>query len=209
MLVVHLVDMVAGQDHHVVRAGALDDVDVLVNGVGRAGIPLIFGDALAGGQDVEALVALLPEEVPAALKVPDQAVRLVLGGDADATDARIECVREGEIDDARLAAEVDRRFGAPVGQFHQAAAAPACQHIGHCGAGQRRAGPNRPVDRGRGVDVAGPDPCRHGGNSPCGCSWACGSCVRLPVETIDVSLVCHLMRRKARIGDKAWPAGVW
>jgi hypothetical protein len=51
--------MVAGQDDHVFGAVVLDDVDVLVDRIGRAFIPLRFGDALAGGQDVEALVALV------------------------------------------------------------------------------------------------------------------------------------------------------
>ena len=58
-------------------------------------------------------------------------MRLVLGGDRDAADAGIERVGEREIDDARLAAEIDRRLGAPVGQLHQPAAAPAGEHIGH------------------------------------------------------------------------------
>ena len=64
-------------------------------------------------------------------------MRLVLGGDADAADAGIERVGQREIDDARLAAEIDRRLGAPVGQFLEAAAAPAGQHIGHGVARQR------------------------------------------------------------------------
>ena len=63
---------------------------------------------------------------------------LVLGGDADAADAGIERVGQREIDDARLAAEEHRRLGALVGQLHQAAAAPAGEHIGHGIAGERR-----------------------------------------------------------------------
>ena len=88
--VVHLVDMVAGQDDHVFGPVGLDDVDVLVDRVGGALVPLGLGDALARRQDVEALVALRAEEVPAALQVADQAVRLVLGGDADAADAGVD-----------------------------------------------------------------------------------------------------------------------
>ena len=80
-LVVHLVDVVAGQDDDVFGRVALDDVDVLVDGVGGAAYHCVLGDALARRQDVEALVALGAQEVPAALQVADQAVRLVLGGD--------------------------------------------------------------------------------------------------------------------------------
>ena len=65
----------------------------------------VSSDALAGGQDVEGLVALGAQEVPAALQVADQAVRLVLRGHRDAADAGIDRVRQREVDDARLAAE--------------------------------------------------------------------------------------------------------
>ncbi|PAV92443.1 hypothetical protein WR25_20465 [Diploscapter pachys] len=129
--VIHLVDVIAGQDHHIFDVIGLDDVDVLVDRVGGAFIPLEFADPLAGGQDVEAFVAFGAQEVPAALQVADQRMRLVLGRDADAADARIDRVRQREIDDPALAAEIDRGLGARVGQFHQPAAAPARQHIGH------------------------------------------------------------------------------
>ena len=47
-LVVHLVDVVAGENDDVVRTVALDDVDVLIHRIGGAGVPLGFGNALAG-----------------------------------------------------------------------------------------------------------------------------------------------------------------
>jgi hypothetical protein len=90
--VVHFVHMVAGQDDDELRRVGFDDVEVLVHRIGGAEIPLVFGHALARGQDIEALVALGPQEIPAALQMPDQAVRLVLGGDADPADAGIERV---------------------------------------------------------------------------------------------------------------------
>ena len=130
-LVVHLVDVIARQDDDVFRRVALDDVDVLIHGVGRAGIPGAVRDALARGQDVEALVALVAEEIPAALQMADQTVRLVLGGDADAADAGIERIGERKIDDARLAAEMDRGLGPPLGELEQSAAPAAGEHIGH------------------------------------------------------------------------------
>jgi hypothetical protein len=66
--VIHLVDVIAGEDDDVVRLVALDDVDVLVHGIGRAGVPHVLRNALAGRQDIEGLVALGTEEVPAALR---------------------------------------------------------------------------------------------------------------------------------------------
>ena len=61
-LVVHLVDVIAGQDHDELEPVALDDVDVLVDRIGRALVPHGLGDALARRQDVEALVALGTEK---------------------------------------------------------------------------------------------------------------------------------------------------
>ncbi len=137
-LVVHLVDVVAGEQDDVLRGVALDDVDVLIHGVGRAGIPGGFADALAGGQDVEALVALGPEEVPAALQVADQRVRLVLRGHADAADAGVQGIGQGEVDDAALAAEIYGGLGAGIRHLVQARAAAAGQDIGHGMARQGR-----------------------------------------------------------------------
>ena len=87
----------------------------------------VLRHALARRQDVEAFVALGAKEIPAALQMADQAVRLVLRRHRHAADAGIQRVRQREIDDAQLAAEIDRRLGAPVGQFHQPAAAAARQ----------------------------------------------------------------------------------
>ncbi len=56
---------------------------------------------------------------------------------AEAADAGVQRVGQREVDDAGLAAEIDRRLGAPVGQFLEAAAAPAGQHISHGVARQR------------------------------------------------------------------------
>jgi hypothetical protein len=136
-LVIHLVDVIARQDHHIARGVRLDDVDVLVDRVGGAFVPQHFVDPLRGGQDVKALVAFGAHEVPGALHVADQRVRLVLRGHADAADARIDCVRQREINDPRLAAEIYRRLGAVVGQFVEAATASSGEHISHRLAGER------------------------------------------------------------------------
>ncbi len=130
-LVVHLVDVIAGQHDDVFGVVALDDVDVLINGVGGAEIPAVFGNALACRQDIEALVADGAHEVPAPDEMPDQAVGLILGGDGDMPDAGVECVRQSKVDDAGFSPEVNRRLRPPSRQFHQAAAAPASQNISH------------------------------------------------------------------------------
>ena len=129
--VIHLVDVIAGQQHDEFRIVALDDVDVLEHRVGGAAIPVILGNALTRRQNVETLVALGAEKAPAALQMADQAMGLVLGRHGDAPDARVQRVGQREIDDARLAAKINRWLGASVGELHQPRAAPAGEHIGH------------------------------------------------------------------------------
>jgi hypothetical protein len=51
-----------------------------------------------------------------------------LGDHADAAHAGVQAVGQREIDDAELAAEVDRRLGATVRQGVQARAATAREH---------------------------------------------------------------------------------
>ena len=56
---------------------------------------------------------------------------LVLGGDADATNAGVDRVGKREIDDAGFAAEIDGWLCAPLRELGQAAAAAAGQNISH------------------------------------------------------------------------------
>src|SRR5690606_719243 len=93
----------------------------------RALVPVAVG-ALLGGHDLDELVEAPVEEAPAALHVADEAVRLVLRADVDAADARIDAVREREVDDAELAAEGHGRLRAPVGELLEAAAPAAREH---------------------------------------------------------------------------------
>src|SRR5882724_4798854 len=93
-------------------------------------IPVGFGDALTGRQDIEALVSLRTKEVPAHLQMADEAVSLVLRRHGDTANAGIHRVGQRKVDDARLSAEIDRRFGSPVGQFQQPTAASSCEYIG-------------------------------------------------------------------------------
>jgi len=136
-LVVHLVDVVAGEKNDEFAGMRLDDVDVLIDRIGRAEVPHRLRDALAGGEDVKTLIALGAKEVPAHLQMPDQAVGLVLRRDRDAANTRIHGIGKGKIDDARFAAKVDRGFGAPVGQLQKPAATAAGQNEGKRLAGER------------------------------------------------------------------------
>ncbi|OIQ64849.1 hypothetical protein GALL_535990 [mine drainage metagenome] len=130
-LVVHLIDVVAGQNDDVFHAVTIDDVDVLRHRVSGPEIPFAFRDALARGQNIKVFVAFGAEETPAALHVADQGMRLVLRGNRHLADAGVEGVGQCEVDDPRLAAKVNRGFGTAVGQLFQAASPPTGKNEGH------------------------------------------------------------------------------
>jgi hypothetical protein len=125
--VVHLVDVVAGEEQHVAAAVGAQDVEVLVHRIGGAAVPAL-GDLLLRRKDVDRLADTPVEEAPAALEVLDQALRLVLRRHADAPHPGIDAIREREVDDAELAGEGHRGLRAPVGERLQACAAAAGEH---------------------------------------------------------------------------------
>ena len=134
--VVHLVEMVTGQHQDVFRVVPAQDVDVLVDRVGGAPVPIGFVHALLRRQQVDEFVGFAAHEIPAALQVPQQRMRLVLRDHVDAADPGVDAVGEREIDDAELAAEMDGRLGPAVGQVLQPRAAPAGQNQGDRAFGQ-------------------------------------------------------------------------
>ena len=111
-LVIHLVDVVAGQQDDRVRVGVLDDVHVAQHGVGGAAIPL--GHAPAGDVRLEQLhAAVVAVEVPGPAQ-PDVVVEragVVLGQDDDVIDVGVHAVGQREVDDPVLAPERDRGLG--------------------------------------------------------------------------------------------------
>ena len=117
--VVHLVDVVAGEDQDVPRLLLLDGVDVLVERVGGALVPVLV-DPLLGRQHVHVLVQLGAEEVPADAEVAVESAGLVLGQHEDAAEVAVDAVGQGEVDDAVQAAERHGRLGPVARQRLQA-----------------------------------------------------------------------------------------
>src|SRR5262249_41078818 len=99
----------------------LDAVNVLINGVGRAFVP-VFVNALLGRQDFDVFVELAAEEAPAGRDVAIEAASLVLGQYQDTAQTAVDAVGEGEVDDAVQPAEGDGRLGAVAGERLQAGA---------------------------------------------------------------------------------------
>lgn len=69
--IVHLVDVIAGQNHHVLGGGFVgrENIDVLIHGIRCSAIPEFFVNPLLGRQEVDKLVGFTAQETPAALQV--------------------------------------------------------------------------------------------------------------------------------------------
>jgi hypothetical protein len=118
--VIHLVDVITGQNHHVIRwCGIANDVEVLPDRIRRTAIPVLLIHPLLRREQVDELVHFVAHETPAALQMAQQGVRLVLGDDADASQARIEAIGQSKIDDSELAAKVHGWLGPVIGEVHQ------------------------------------------------------------------------------------------
>jgi hypothetical protein len=111
--VVHLVDVVARQDQHVLGGDVVDERQVLADGVGGALVPLV--PELHLRRDLlDELVEALREEAEAGGQVPAEGVRLVLREDEDLADVRVDAVREREVDDPEDRTEGHRGLGPDV-----------------------------------------------------------------------------------------------
>jgi hypothetical protein len=125
--VVHLVDVVAGEDEDVLGFFRADGVDVLIDGVGCALIPGL-GDALHGGEDFNEFAELIGDNrTPAFADVAIERQSFVLGHDVDMTQTGVDAVGKGYIDDAVLPGEGDSGFGSITSQRKKALSGATCK----------------------------------------------------------------------------------
>ena len=110
LVIIHLVDMVAGQDQNVLGIILLDEVDILVDGIGGAAVPFAALGSHIGRKHKYAAVAQV--EVPrlAGTDIAIKLERLILRENTYSVNLRIGAVRQREIDDAILAAERNCRL---------------------------------------------------------------------------------------------------
>ena len=111
-LVVHLVDVVAGQ-HKDCVAGCLPyDIEILEDCVGGASVPLrdaASGDIRLEHPNAAGVAVQVPR--PAHADVVVQGTWVVLGQDDDVVDVRVHAVGQREVDDPVLAAKRNGRLG--------------------------------------------------------------------------------------------------
>src|SRR5712672_2686194 len=86
--VIHFVDVVAGENQYVPRLLGADGINVLVNRVSGALIPLI-ADALHGGEHLDELSHFTTDDIPPFANVTVQRKSFVLGEDVDAAQVGV------------------------------------------------------------------------------------------------------------------------
>ena len=127
--VVHFIDMVAGEDGHIVRVIQVYEADILIDGIGGALVPPGPGIALIGGQDMYAAVHAVQLPGLAAADVAVQLQGTVLGQHTHGVNAGVGTVGQGKVDDAELPSKGDGRLGHIPGEdIEPAALAPGQQH---------------------------------------------------------------------------------
>ncbi len=113
--IIHLVDVVAGEDEHMLGLFGTDGINVLVNRVRRALVPLV-ADPLHGRQHFHELAHFTAHNVPAFADVAIQRERLVLSKNVTPTQVGVDAVGERDVNDAVDPAEGHGRFGAVTSQ---------------------------------------------------------------------------------------------
>ena len=120
---IHAIDVVGAEHRHHVGAFVLDQVEVLVDRVGRSLEPVRTTPHL--GRHRRDVVVEHRREPPRLGDVEVEAVALVLGQHDDLQVAGVGEVRQCEVDQPIGAGERHRRFGPVVGQRQEAFALPA------------------------------------------------------------------------------------
>ena len=111
---VHAVDVIGAEHDDQVRLLVVDQIQRLVDRIGRAGVPL--GAKALLGRHRGHVVAEQVAHPPGSGDVAVQAVALVLGEDRDPQHPSVDEVRQREVDHSIQPAERDGRFGPVEGQ---------------------------------------------------------------------------------------------
>ena len=116
--VIHFVDVIAGENENVFGAFTANGINVLINRVGGALIPLL-GDAHLRRKHFDEFTES-HERRPACANVAAEAQGFVLGESENATQAGVDAIGKRDIDDAIERAEGDGGFGAIAGERPEA-----------------------------------------------------------------------------------------
>ncbi|MPN27828.1 hypothetical protein SDC9_175262 [bioreactor metagenome] len=129
--VVHFINMVAAEDKDVFRVVLVDEVHVLVDGVGGAAVPFAALALHIGRQHEHAAVGQVQVPGLAGANVAVELQRLVLGQDTHHIDAGVGAVGERKIDNAIFPAKGHGGFCEGFCEQTQPRALSTCQKHGN------------------------------------------------------------------------------
>src|SRR5271163_4247034 len=134
LLIIHFVDVVAGEDEDEVGLLGADGIDVLIDGIGGALIP-VLRDAHLWRENFDE-IAVAHQRGPALAHVAIEAESFVLGEDEDAAQIAIQAIRKRDVNDPVDAAEGDGGLGAIASERPKAFALATRQQDRKCVAHQ-------------------------------------------------------------------------
>ena len=126
LAVVHAVELVAGEDEHLVVVALGDVAEVLADGVGGALVPVGGLVGLLGGEDLDE-AAVEHVELVGVADVLVQADGQELREDVDAVEVAVDAVGDRDVDQAVLAGDGHGGLGAVFGERVEAGAAAAAE----------------------------------------------------------------------------------
>ena len=126
LCIIHAIDMVAGQDQNVIRIILVDEIHILIDGVGSSFVPVGAGTSLIRRKNAESAAGAvkIPRFPVADVLVERQG--LILCQYAHGINAGVDAVGQGKIDDFVLPSETHGRFCRLPCEFIETTALPAC-----------------------------------------------------------------------------------
>jgi hypothetical protein len=124
--VVHLVDVIAGQDYDKLWFCLVEERKILKHGVCRAQIPLAARRAEAEKEFVSILMNESLRNQSPCVRV--QGFTSILSEDGDAPETGVETVGKRKVDQTVNAAKRDKRFGSLLRERIQTLPTPSCEN---------------------------------------------------------------------------------
>src|SRR5581483_1996234 len=131
-VVIHFVNVIAGEDHHVFRLLAADGIDVWIYSISRAHVPVLT-HAFHGWQNLDEFAEFARNDsAPSFTDVAIERERFVLREDINLAKVGVDAVRECDVDDAVVAPEGHSRLGAVARKWEKTLAGASGQQDSEC-----------------------------------------------------------------------------
>ena len=130
-IVVHLIDVIAGENQDIIRIPLLDESDVLIDGVGGTLVPFAGFSCLIGGQNENTAIGQIQIPGRARSNVGIQFKRSVLSQNTNHVNTGVGAVGKRKVNDPELSTERNCRLGDLLGQNAETATLSTCQQHGN------------------------------------------------------------------------------